>query len=123
MRFRAFTVLSALGLTAVTVSAVLGAYQPVPIFTLLAHASTYDRQDVVVTGIVKSVGSYTDESGKKYVIFDLCSPETTCVQIYAWGQTHVASGVSKTVRGQFWAVRNFGNRTVHNEIEAAEGSP
>ena len=124
MQNRAFKRFVAMARWIVGASAITAAtYQPLPISTLVDHASTYDRHSVFVTGTVNGFATYTDLKGKKYLLFDLCDHSAKCVHVYAWGQSHVIDGASKTVRGTFWMTRSVDRHTVHNELDAAEGSP
>lgn len=72
---------------------------------LAAKSSTYDKQDVTVTGTVKNPTAHQFRRGAA-TTYQLC--DSTCVNVLQFGTANVSDGDQQTVSGRFFHV--FGRR-------------
>jgi hypothetical protein len=83
---------------------------------LSADPSTYDGQDVTVSGTAKSLGTRQTRRGTA-TTYQLC--DTACSNVIQFGSTSVAEGGSVTVTGRFRA--SFGRQTTIKDVLVVGG--
>jgi hypothetical protein len=72
---------------------------------IITGASTYDKQDVTVTGTVKNVKT-TDGGRGTVTMYQLCDAQ--CVNVVQFGTASVTEGQTQTVTGRFRASADRG---------------
>jgi hypothetical protein len=80
---------------------------------IVAAASTYDKQTIVVTGTVKGVSTRQGPRGT-VTMFQLCDAQ--CVNVVEFGDqtATIAEGSTQTLTGRFRAQASFGQQTETN---------
>lgn len=78
---------------------------------LSADPSTYDRQDVAVSGTVKNPGTRQTRRGTA-TTYQLC--DSACINVVQFGGTAVTDGSTVTVAGRFRAT--FGRQTAMTNV-------
>ncbi len=80
---------------------------------VIAAASTYDNQDVTVTGTVKDVQQQQTRRGQM-TRYQLC--DSQCVNVVDFGATPPTDGQTQTVTGHFRAAISRGHMQATNVI-------
>lgn len=79
---------------------------------LSANPSSYDQQDITVSGTVKNPGTRQTRRGTA-TTYQLC--DTACINVVQFGSANVSDGSNQTVSGRFRAT--FGRkRTMTNVL-------
>lgn len=78
---------------------------------LAADPSTYDGQDVTVSGTAKSLGTRQTRRGTA-TTYQLC--DSACINVVQFGGTAVTDGSTVTVAGRFRAT--FGRQTAMTNV-------
>jgi len=107
-------------IAAVSLSLVLSACghasQSVAPSALASDPSSYDDQDVTVSGTVKNPTTREMRRGTA-TTYQLC--DNSCINVIQFGDTNVSNGGSVTVSGRFRAT--FGRRMVMNNVLVVGG--
>jgi hypothetical protein len=83
---------------------------------LSADPSTYDGQDVTVSGTAKSLGTRQTRRGTA-TTYQLC--DTACINVIQFGASDAAEGGNVTVTGRFRAT--FGRQTTIKDVLVVGG--
>jgi hypothetical protein len=83
---------------------------------ILANADRFDRQPVVVTGVITNVQERVSRAGNAYYTVDLSDGEQS-VRVFSFGRAPCRAGAA-TVEGTFEKAKQQGRYTFHNEVTA-----
>jgi hypothetical protein len=83
---------------------------------LTANPSSYDEQDITVSGTAKNPMTRQTPRGT-FTRYQLC--DTACINVVAFGESSVAAGSQQTVTGRFHAT--FGHRRVFSNVLVVGG--
>jgi cytochrome c-type biogenesis protein CcmE len=112
---RIFDTILGRGVVLATVVALLcacgHASQSVAPSALAADPSTYDGQDVTVTGTVKNTGTRQTRRGTA-TTYQLC--DTACINVIQFSGSSVSEGTQSTASGRFRA--SFGHRQMLTNV-------
>jgi cytochrome c-type biogenesis protein CcmE len=89
---------------------------------LLTHPEQYDRQEVVVSGLVTNVQLATNRQGEPAYGF-LLKGQAGTLKIISLGQIEVREGDQVIVEGVFSRLRQAGRMIIYNEIKALSIKP
>ena len=89
---------------------------------LLTHPEQYDRQEVVVSGLVTNVQLATNRQGEPAYGF-LLKDQAGTLKIISLGQIEVREGDQVIVEGVFSRLRQAGRMIIYNEIKALSIKP
>ena len=89
---------------------------------LLTHPEQYDRQEVVVSGLVTNVQLATNRQGDPAYGF-LLKGQAGTLKIISLGQIEVREGDQVIVEGVFSRLRQAGRMIIYNEIKALSIKP
>jgi hypothetical protein len=92
------------------------AAQSVAPSALAANPSSYDQQDVTVTGNARNPVTHHMRRGTA-TIYQLC--DSACIQVVQFGTAGVASGAQQTVTGRFHLT--FGRRRIMSNVLVVGG--
>jgi DNA polymerase III alpha subunit len=83
---------------------------------VLANADRFDRQAVIVTGVVTNVQERVSRAGNPYYTVDL-SDGNQAIRVFSFGKVPCRSG-GATVEGTFAKIKQQGRYTFYNEVTA-----
>lgn len=116
------TVLLALPVLLVAMSATGVSANLLEIAELLAHPEQYDRQEIVVTGQVTNLQLATNRQGQPAYGF-LLKDQAGTLKVISLGQAEVREGEQVIVEGVFSRLRQAGRTIIYNEIKATSIKP
>jgi hypothetical protein len=85
---------------------------------ILTNADRFDRQPVIVTGVIMNVQERVSRAGNPYYTVDLTDGKQA-VRVFSFGAVPCRSGAA-TVEGQFEKVKQQGRYTFYNEVTATK---
>ncbi|HEX3368795.1 MAG TPA: hypothetical protein VHS56_04390 [Candidatus Cybelea sp.] len=92
--------------------------QTVALSAVSADPSSYDQQDITVSGTAKDAVTRQTRRGTA-TRYQLC--DTACINVIAFGASGVADGSKQTVTGRFHT--SFGRRRVLSNVLVVGGRP
>ena len=86
------------------------------------NAAAFDQRAVTVEGVASEVVHRTSRRGNPYMTFRL-SDQGEAVKVFTFGTPAIREGQRVEVRGVFQRVKQVGQYTFHDEIDASSVVP
>jgi hypothetical protein len=88
-----------------------------PIKTLLSDPARYDGQSVTLAGSVTQLEARVSKRGNSYYTFRLADGSSRVI-VFSYGEPPCPAGSEVTVQGVFNRVKQVGNYTFYDQIDA-----
>jgi hypothetical protein len=96
----------------------------IPICSLVAKPSNFDRQAITFQGVATAVKKKSSRRGNDYTLFKLQGPGGCgTVDVFVWGHPKLSDGDHVRVEGVFETVHHQDQLVFYNQVEATKIVP